>query len=151
MNDSIISPQKETSNYSRVSWIGFLILSIGLGILLLWPTIDFQPALAQGDHGRDLYAFAATMQGAVPYQDYWWVYGPLMPYYYGMIFKCFGVTIQSILIGKAFFLLLAGSIMYLLLSVFLSPFLSFIGAFWFFSYFEDFYFTYNHAGRRHDL
>jgi hypothetical protein len=55
------------------------------GLFLLLPGVQSQPFIATGDHGRDLYAAAAILQGEVPYRDFWWVYGPLMPYYYALV------------------------------------------------------------------
>ena len=39
--------------------------------------------------------------GKLPYKDFWWVYGPLMPYYYGLFYKIFGMHITSVLLGRA--------------------------------------------------
>ena len=60
----------------------FLVLAIVAGILILWPLHNFQHYLSQGDHGRDLYCFKKVMEGALPYRDFSWLFGPLMPYYY---------------------------------------------------------------------
>ena len=38
----------------------FLVLTILATILFIWPELNFQDVLAQGDHGRDLYAFEAV-------------------------------------------------------------------------------------------
>ena len=67
----------------------FFLTLLTAGVIL-YPTINYQPWLASGDHGRDLYCFKATLDGAVPYRDYWWVYGPIMPYYYAVFLKFFG-------------------------------------------------------------
>jgi len=56
-----------------------LLLVLGLGIIILAPYTHFQDFLSQGDHGRDLYAAQAVYRGELPYRDFWWVYGPLMP------------------------------------------------------------------------
>ena len=79
---------------------GFLIFTLLAGIFILAPQRDFQLFLAQGDHGRDLYCFKATLDGQLPYRDYWWVYGPLMPFYYSLFLKFFGIQVPSILLGK---------------------------------------------------
>ena len=124
----------------------FLILTVLSSGLLFYLYIDYQSALAQGDHGRDLYAFAATLRGEVPYRDYWWVYGPLMPYYYGLFFKFLGINIPSILLGKLFLNLLAGVFFYLSLALMISPVFAYLGVLWFWTFQPDFFFTYNHAG-----
>ena len=58
----------------------FLYMTIGVAIYMLAPYLDMQMALAQGDHGRDLYSFERILHGDKPYKDFWWVYGPLLLY-----------------------------------------------------------------------
>ena len=124
----------------------FLILTIVAGILLLQHHLYYQPLLSQGDHGRDLYAAQMTLKGAVPYRDYWWVYGPLMPYYYALFFKIFGINIKSVLLGKLILNLLSGIFFFLILSPLIPPLFVFAGTLWFLLYNLDFFFTYNHVG-----
>lgn len=123
-----------------------LILTILAGFFLLYPFTDVQYYLSQGDHGRDLYAFEQTTRGAKAYQDYWWVYGPLMPVYYSWVERWLGTTIQSILIAETFLHLLSGIFIFLTLSVFFSPWIGLSGTLWFWVFKEDFFFTYNHSG-----
>ncbi len=123
-----------------------MILLIAAGIFIFYPTLDFQNLLSQGDHGRDLYAFKKTLDGALPYRDYWWVYGPLMPFYYAFFFKVFGIYIPSVLIGKMFLNLTAGVFFFLSISLFSSSLFAFVATLWFWTYNPDFFFTYNHAG-----
>jgi len=128
----------------RNIFILFLVLLAGLA--LFYPYHDFQLHLAQGDHGRDLYAFKKTMDGAVPYRDYWWVYGPLMPYYYALCYKLFGVNIHSIILGYRFLDFLSGLTAYLTLLTVIPAWMSAIGALWFWVFVSPFEYTYNHAG-----
>ncbi len=125
------------------SW---LILSafILLAIFILSPSVHYQFLIAQGDHGRDFYAFERTLHGDKPYQDYWWVYGPLMPYVYAFVFKIFGVSIANTLWTESFFQLLAAIFFYLALTRLVSLPLSLIGGFWFLIYQQPFFYTYNH-------
>ena len=124
----------------------FLILCIISGILILYPYHDFQPWLSTGDHGRDLYSFKKTLDGKLPYRDYWWVYGPLMPYYYSLCYFFFGINIKSVLLGAAFLNLLAGIIFYFTISFFVAPSFAFIATLWFWTFQQNFFFTYNHIG-----
>lgn len=124
----------------------FLIFTVLGGSFLLSFFIDYQPFLSQGDHGRDLYAFEATLRGEAPYRDYWWVYGPLMPYYYSLFFKFLGTQIPSILLGKALLNLLSGVLVFLILTAVISPIFAFAGALWFWVFNPDFFYTYNHPG-----
>ena len=128
------------------SKIIFLLLAVLIGIVLFLPSYNFQPLLAQGDHGRDLYCFKAALDGQVPYKDYWWVYGPLMPYYYALFFKILGINVQSILIGKIILTILSGVFIYFTLSLFISYPMAMLAAVWFWVFNDDFFYTYNHVG-----
>ena len=122
----------------------FFFLSCLAGITLLYPFLDFQPSLSQGDHGANLYAFAQTAHGKIPYKDFWYPYGPFMPYYYAFFIKIFGENIQSVLIGFCFLKFLAGIFCYLALSCAIYPFLAFVGSVWFWIFNPDFFITFNH-------
>ena len=125
---------------------GYLLLTILLGLIILAPQHNIQVYLAQGDHGRDLYAFQSTLEGKTPYRDYFWEYGPLMPYYYSLFFKFLGIHIPSILIGKIILNLSSGVFIYLILSTLITPLMAVLGACWFWVFWPDFWHTYNHAG-----
>lgn len=116
------------------------------GFALLHPTLDFQPLLATGDHGRDLYCFKKVSQGAVPYRDFWWQYGPLMPYYYALLFKLLGTTLQTVLFGKALIIFGTGLFFYLSAKNCLSLPAALIATFWFWTFYPDFFYTYCHDG-----
>jgi hypothetical protein len=146
-----MSLQKTThtlfAKFSGREKIFFLFLTILTGIFLIWPLHNFQNYLSQGDHGRDLYCFKKTMEGAVPYRDYSWLFGPLMPYYYSIFYALGGVSIQSILLGQLLLILCVGVLVYLICSVYLSPALSFVCALWYWAYRDtEFFYTYNHIG-----
>ena len=125
---------------------GLFLLSVLAAGILLAPFINNQGPLSQGDHGRDLYAAQAVYRGELPYRDFWWVYGPLMPYYYGLFFKIFGNQITSILIGKLILKISGGILICLGLMEITSELTAFIGACWFLLFQQDFFFTYNHLG-----
>lgn len=124
----------------------FLILLVFSGFILLDHTLFYQPYLAQGDHGRDLYAFAATLRGDLPYRDYWWVYGPLMPFYYAGFFQLFGVSVSSALLGAFTLNMTAAVFVYLTLSLYGPVFLAYLGALWFLLFRPEFFFTFSHVG-----
>jgi len=124
----------------------FLLLTILLAAIFIWPELNYQDLLAQGDHGRDLYAADVVMHGKLPYKDFWWVYGPLMPYYYGLFFKAFGVHISSVLLGRALLVILCSIFFYLAAACLMTPGLAFIAATWFTQGRPEFFFTYNHIG-----
>ncbi|MBL8012807.1 MAG: hypothetical protein JNN05_03060 [Candidatus Omnitrophica bacterium] len=124
----------------------FLLMTIAVGILILWPGLNFQDLLSTGDHGRDLEASQEVLRGKIVYQDYWWVYGPLMPYYYAVFYKLFGASIHSILIGKFFIKLAAGIFCFLAVASLYSPLTAMMTALWFWTFDQDFFFTYSHIG-----
>jgi len=124
----------------------FLLLTILMSALFAWPELNFQDLLSQGDHGRDLYAFDAVTHGKLPYKDFWWVYGPLMPYYYGLFFKIFGVHITSVLLARALLVVVCSAFFYLSAACLMSPGLAFLAAAWFTQSRQEFFFTYNHIG-----
>jgi len=121
------------------------LLTVLIGLLLFFPQVNYLDYIAQGDHGRDLYAFARAYEGDLPYQDYWWEYGPLTPYYYGAFFKLLGTDLTSILFAELVLILASGLFIYFAVSTFSGPLLAFSGALFFFAYYPFFYFTFNHA------
>ncbi len=126
--------------------VAFFLLTLFAGIFMILPFLNFIPMLATGDHGRDFYAYAQTLHGATPYRDYWWVYGPLMPYYYALWMKFLGVSMASVLIGKFFLAILTTLVVFATLALFFPSYLACVGALWFLAFNPDFFFTYNHLG-----
>ena len=125
----------------------FFFLTLFAGIFILYPFLDYQSVMATGDHRRDLYAARVALEGRVPYRDYWWVYGPLMPYYYAFFFKFLGIHVPALLTAKALLALLSALLMYGALVTATVPCgLSFIGATWLLVFFPEFSITYNHIG-----
>jgi hypothetical protein len=126
--------------------IVYFFITLLVGICVLYPYLDYQPVLAQGDHGRDLYCFKKAMDGDMVYRDYWWLYGPIMPYYYSLFYKAFGINIKSVLLGRNILILLCGLITYRIMSLYTTPLLSFSCAFAFWEYYPDFCHTYAYTG-----
>ncbi|MFH1361004.1 MAG: hypothetical protein ABIJ41_08280 [Candidatus Omnitrophota bacterium] len=123
-----------------------LLLLIMVGIWILWPTNNAELYFSQSDNGRDLYGFMKTAQGGIPYRDYRWEYGPLMPYYYALFYRIFSTSIQTTLIAQNLLILLSGLVVFLTCSVFFSGLLSFVCATWFWAFQGEFFYTYNHSG-----
>jgi len=122
-----------------------ILLSVFLaGLLITAPYANFQDFLSTGDHGRDLYAAQAVWRGELPYRDFWWVYGPLTPYYYGLFFKIFGVKISSMILGKLTLRIIGGILICLGMMEIASPIAAFLCGCWFMLFHQDFFFTYNH-------
>jgi hypothetical protein len=123
-----------------------LLLVAAAGIFITAPYVNYQDYLSQGDHGRDLYAAQAVFRGELPYKDFWWVYGPLMPYYYGLFFKVFGAKISSMILGKLLLRIMGGIFICLAMMEVSSEITAFLCACWFMLFQQDFFFTYNHLG-----
>lgn len=131
--------------YYTIELLSF-VPTIAAGVFLLFSAVDIQGMLLTGDHGRDLYAFERTLGGDMPYKDYWWVYGPLMPFYYALFMKLFGINILSVLIGKACLKFAAGLFIYIAIRRIANPVAAMCGAIWFYLFSQEFFFTYNHMG-----
>ncbi len=124
----------------------FLIALIAVGVISGWPHVHYQELLSQGDHGRDLYAFEEALRGKLPYKDFWWVYGPLMPFYYAFFYKICGLNIASVLLGKLVLKILCAVFFYLTAELIMPALPAFLSAVWFSQSQQDFFFTYNHIG-----
>jgi hypothetical protein len=116
------------------------------GIAIIYPSLNYIPFIAAGDHGRDFYAYEATMNGARPYIDYWWVYGPLMPYVYALFFKMIGVSMLSLTYAKGIILLVSGLLIFSSLTLATGPVIAFLTSLWFYIFQPDFFYTFNHWG-----
>src|SRR5262245_50216623 len=124
----------------------YLLVSLLIGCFLLSHYFDFQAALSSGDHGLVLFAGDATLRGEMPFRDYHYFYGPLMPYYYGLIFKIFGSSIAAALIGEQLLRLTCGLLIFSALSLFVHPLFALAGNIWYWVFNKEFFYTYNHAG-----
>ncbi|MDA2934774.1 hypothetical protein MYX82_10595, partial [Acidobacteria bacterium AH-259-D05] len=122
------------------------ILTFITSIIVLSPYMNYHGLIAPGDHGRDFYAYEQTMNGKVPYLDYWWVYGPVMPYYYATFLRILGVNIVTILVGKILLKIVAGLSFYFGLRAIIHPAFAYLASSWFLVFHQDFFFTHNHAG-----
>ncbi len=124
----------------------FLALTVLAAIVMGSVYLNFQNIFSQGDIGRDLYTFEQVWHGKLVYKDIWWVYGPLMPYYYGLFFLIFGFKVSSILLGKLLLNVSCAVFFYLASCLVMSPFWAFLAACSFLQFQQDFFFTYNHIG-----
>ena len=122
-------------------WIGLLALIY----LLFWvPMLDVYPSLTPGDMGRDLYASQMVLEGRLPFRDYWWQYGPLMPFYYAFWLLVAGVNLVSVKIGVGVVYFLCSFLTYRLLRLFTSAPVAFLSALAFLGF--DMTWTFNHIG-----
>lgn len=124
----------------------FLLACLMIGFIFFLPQHDFQQQLAQGDHGRDLYCFKKTFEGKIPYRDYWWQYGPLMPYYYSLFFRVLGVNIQAVIIGQLLLIYLSGVLIFLIARCVMSAPMALLASLWYWAFRPQFFYTYSHVG-----
>lgn len=122
------------------------LLTLVFGMVYLSQFINYQAFLSTGDHGLNLYAAKAVLEGQRPYHDFHWFYGPLMLYYYAFCFKIFGVGLQSVLLGAVILKLLSGLLMFSICALYISPLLALCAAVWFWLFNFDFFYTYNNTG-----
>lgn len=142
---TIISTIKTCARLNKQNVIPLLFLLFMC--LFSWlPFYDVELLLSTGDHGRDLCAYESAYEGKSIYRDFYWDYGPLMPYYYSMFFRIFGVNIKSVLAGSAVIQILSSLILYLLLRCFLKTLPSLAGALYFMTLGPHFFHTFNHSG-----
>src|SRR4051812_20767697 len=128
----------------QINWkLTFLILTVLFAIVFGIPNLNYIDLLSQGDHGRDLYAADQVFKGMMPYKDFWWVYGPLMPYYYGLFFKAFGAHITSMLLGQMVIAVGCAAFFYLAAVQLMAPAWAFLAAAWFVEVRQEFFFTFN--------
>jgi len=78
----------------------------------------------------------------MPYRDLFWNYGPLPLCYYALWFKLTGVSINSVLLGRAVLGLLSGFFVFKSLALFVPLSFAALGAVWFWFFNPDFHFTY---------
>lgn len=121
-------------------------LTLIFGCVYLSLFVNYQAFLSTGDHGLNLYNAKAVLAGQRPYHDFHWFYGPLMLYYSAFCLKIFGTGIQSVLLGSVILKLLSGLLIFSLCALYISPFLAFTAAAWFWLFNFDFFYTYNHTG-----
>lgn len=137
-------PQDAAAFLSRHARAVLLVATVCAGVLIVYPRHDLVQHFDPGDHGRDLYGFERTLHGELPYRDYLWMYGPLMPFVYAAFCGVFGCKISSVILGKLFFNVLAAVFLYLAVSELLVPFTAFLAGIWFLAVYPEFFYTYNH-------
>lgn len=129
--------------YYNILALCFLVI---IGTALLYPYRNFQTSLTLDDHGNSLYAFQKTLEGSRPYRDYWWPYGPLMPYYFSFFLGLLGQSIHSVLIGYRVLYFLCGAVFYFILKRFFAPHLALTATAFFWVFNVQLSYTYNHTG-----
>lgn len=132
------------SRQKNIPAIGIFLFFLSTVAFYILQNLDIMPFLVQGDHGKDLYAFWRTSQGEIPYRDYWWVYGPLMPYYYGLLFKILGTNIFIVLLGQQIWVAGSAVIIYAIIKRYFHPLWAANAGLWFIVFRMPFTHTFNH-------
>jgi hypothetical protein len=125
----------------------FFLLTFLCTAAFLFPFINYPNVISQGDHGRDLHLFEKTSKGSIPIKDCKTDNGPLMPYYYSLVYKVFGINLQTTAIGYNFLVLGTTLLIFLISAYFLSPPFSFLCSMWYLIFRQkEFFYTFNHIG-----
>lgn len=124
----------------------FFYFTLIAGLLILFPHIQLHNLMASGDHGISLYAFERILHGEIPFRDFHWIYGPLMPYYFAAFLKMLGASVQSVLIAETLLTYCAGLVIFLTVRSLSFSVMGFAAALWFFVFEHPFFYTYNHTG-----
>lgn len=141
----IQADRKKENTLDHKRHLLFLILTGLFGIVFLAPQINFQSAIAVGDHGLNYYTFQQIANGQRLYKDFWWGYGPFSPYYYAAFYKFFGENMASVVLGRTVLIYLSGMFCYMTVARFAAPLLGMATAVWFWVYNPDFFYGYNHT------
>jgi len=131
---------------NKKSYSCFLVLAFLTALVIFQPFLDFQSRFAQGDHGHNLYSYYLTFRGEVPYRDYYYAYGPVMPYVYSFFYFLGGVSAKSVILGDILFGVLSGLCFFACVSLVASPLLAYVATVWFWIFNHGFFYTYNHTG-----
>lgn len=101
--------------------------------------------LNEGDFGRDLYSFYLVSKGQLPYIDFNWVYGPLIPLLYGTFFKVFGVSILNAVNLWYVIFITCIYLIFFIVKELTNSFLAFIAAIALLLYHSLVFMTFNHV------
>lgn len=101
--------------------------------------------LNTGDHGRDLMSYLLSSQGYLPYIDYHWIYGPLMPFYYALLFKILGSSILTAITGWYVIFSLTLFVYFSILKKLFNPAVGCIVTILFTGFYGFFFHTFNHV------
>lgn len=144
-NHAVMHENSEKPWYTPKTLLIDLLLLVVIGIIFCIPLMDYSYSISPGDSGRDLYAAQEILNGKVPYQDFSWAYGPLMPYYTAIFYTIFGVKIQSLLFAKLAARIITGIFLYLSAATLFPRILSIVCTLWFWGFYSDFGHTMNHT------
>lgn len=103
-------------------------------------------SISEGDIGRDLYNYYLVSKGYLPYIDFNYIYGPLMPLFYGFAFKIFGVSYLTAMSFWFLFNIVAFIAMFYLVKYFSNYLTAFIAGLFFVAYHGFSIQTFNHIG-----
>lgn len=124
-----------------VVFIGYLLLFCGLSFGKVWFMGE-----SEGDYGRDLYYFYLVSKGSLPYIDFNWIYGPIMPLLYGVWYKIVGISVLKAQILWDIFFVGASLWTYFSIRKFSDPLMACVFSVFFTLYYGLFFQTFNHIG-----
>lgn len=126
-------------------WLLALTCMIGY-IFFIHYNVLFLTSPFEGDIGRDLYYYYLVSMGQLPYIDFNWIYGPLMPLIYGLGNKILGVSLNSTLQIWYLILLTSTYFLYFIVKTISNRFFGFIAGSYLICYYGFILHTFNHIG-----
>lgn len=136
MTIPVINTNKMNSPLWLIMLVAVLILFISIYMFRL--PLEFVNYMDEGDFGRDLYNFWLVSQGKLPYIDFNWIYGPLVPLLYGMVFKVFGVSAFNAIVLWYLNFVVSVFLLFYVVKSFANSFMAFIASLVFILYYEGF-------------
>lgn len=134
---------KKVDNINRMNspiWVIALVfvLVLFISIYFFRLPLEFTSCTDEGDFGRDLYDFWLVSQGKLPYIDFNWIYGPVVPLLYGLIFKLFGVSAFNALVLWYVNFVVSVVLLFYVIKTFSNRFLAFVASLAFMLYYQGF-------------
>lgn len=137
----------QEKEYSKISnsplWVAVPLILFAVLASIYFNRFDLD-FFTEGDLGRDLYKYYLVSKGLLPYVDFNWIYGPLTPFLYGMLFKIFGVSIYNAAFLWYFFFFLCTALIFYLVKTFSNYFIATITSLFFIAYYGMTIITFNH-------
>jgi|GEM_PF-3908978 len=109
----------------RKSTLYFLLLTILLGAFLFFSRLNFQAELSPERYGRDLYSFREVLNKKIPCRDFACNGNPATVFYYAVLFRLSGPTIQTAVLGHCLLIFGAGLLIFFFISSVSPPSIAF--------------------------
>ena len=120
--------------------------TIFIALFIYLPSLTVQDTFSSANVGDNLFASEAVAKGLLPYRDFNWNYGPLMPYYNAYLFKIFGHDLHSLILGRIFLKTIFAGIFFLAALKIMPPLAAFLVSLAYVVLAPDFVHNFSHYG-----